>query len=217
MWAAFHGHLDIVKILVDKGANVNVRDNNGWTALLVAEVYDKQDVAEFLEQHGANLLWSLVIWILSKFGPPGTVICGLIGLFSVLSLIILAWLKYKTKKTPAAVRIWPSVHNKRKEKPMKNCEIILFKVPVMCLLVGILGMLIAIYLRIPSPTPTFGDRYRTRQIKDESARREARRDIRMRSPLVYVTDVGGTVEVDNHYGPLEVEIVNAPLKVEIDE
>ena len=36
MWAADSGDLEIAKVLLDKGAHVNAKDNNGRTALLWA-------------------------------------------------------------------------------------------------------------------------------------------------------------------------------------
>ena len=51
MAAAINGNLDVVKFLVDKGADVNARGNDGETPLTLAT---KQDVVEFLKQHGAT-------------------------------------------------------------------------------------------------------------------------------------------------------------------
>lgn len=36
MWAADKGHMVIVSALVKAGANVNAKDQDGWTALLAA-------------------------------------------------------------------------------------------------------------------------------------------------------------------------------------
>jgi hypothetical protein len=88
----------------------------------------------------------------------------------------------------------------------------IFKIIVMFTLVGIMGMLVAIYVKIPN-LPTFGDR---RNAKDY----QTRQNIDMKQPLVYVSgdvDVNGTVDIGNT--PLEVDgtvdIGNTPLEVEI--
>ena len=57
--AALHGHSEIIEILLDKGADVNITDNNGNTALMVLinyryriptkQVYEKQmEIIEIL-------------------------------------------------------------------------------------------------------------------------------------------------------------------------
>ena len=37
MEAATYGRLDVVKLLLEKGSDVNAKDNYGWTALKIAE------------------------------------------------------------------------------------------------------------------------------------------------------------------------------------
>ena len=54
LWAALCGQLDVVKCLVDKGADVNAMDKHGGTPLSVAVAIGKVDVIEFLKLHGAN-------------------------------------------------------------------------------------------------------------------------------------------------------------------
>jgi len=51
--AASRGNYDAVKFLLDKGANVDARDNQGITALMMATVNDAQTV-EYLLGRGAN-------------------------------------------------------------------------------------------------------------------------------------------------------------------
>ena len=50
--ATKNGRLDMVKFLVEKGADVNARGNDGETPLTLAT---KQDVVDFLKQHGAKI------------------------------------------------------------------------------------------------------------------------------------------------------------------
>ncbi|CCW69746.1 unnamed protein product [Phytomonas sp. Hart1] len=54
MWAAFRGHLTIVRFLVDKGAAVNVSNSLGHTALHWAIIAGKMDIVRFLLDHGAD-------------------------------------------------------------------------------------------------------------------------------------------------------------------
>jgi ankyrin repeat protein len=48
------GSLAIVRLLVDLGADINAESTRGTTALSMAALHDKQDVADFLIQHGAK-------------------------------------------------------------------------------------------------------------------------------------------------------------------
>lgn len=80
-----------------------------------------------------------------------------------------------------------------------------FKMIVICALVGIIGMLVAIYLKIPNDPPTLGDL--------RKADAKTRQSLLMQKPIMHVSgnvhvdgtgDVSGTVQVGNT--PLEVEI-----------
>ena len=56
MIAAWHGHLNLVKLLVENGAYVNQQDKkNGFTALMKA-IFNKEDetIVEYLLKHGAD-------------------------------------------------------------------------------------------------------------------------------------------------------------------
>ena len=55
MLAALHGHLNVVEFLVQNGANINLADNNGNTALMSAAFNGYLNVVEFLFQNGANI------------------------------------------------------------------------------------------------------------------------------------------------------------------
>jgi ankyrin repeat protein len=52
-FAACYGHLEIVKALIAKGADMNARTNDGASALGVARRYNKPEVVEFLRSLGA--------------------------------------------------------------------------------------------------------------------------------------------------------------------
>jgi TolA-binding protein len=49
--AANAGHKDIIELLLAKGADVNAKDNSGWTPLLIAVGQGKTDVTELMENH----------------------------------------------------------------------------------------------------------------------------------------------------------------------
>jgi ankyrin len=50
--AAYEGHLDVVQELVERNAEINARNTDGWTALMGARVNGKADVAVYLVAHG---------------------------------------------------------------------------------------------------------------------------------------------------------------------
>ena len=54
MIAAQNGHTEIVKYLLKKGANVNLRDNDGETALGAAKGKGYTDIVQLLEKAGAK-------------------------------------------------------------------------------------------------------------------------------------------------------------------
>jgi ankyrin repeat protein len=53
--AAGEGNLDVVRYLLDEGADVNAGDNSGATALTEAAYYGHLDVAKELLLHGADI------------------------------------------------------------------------------------------------------------------------------------------------------------------
>lgn len=53
--AAQRNRLDIVPILLQRGANVNETDEYGWTPLLTASIYHNFEMCKLLVQHGANV------------------------------------------------------------------------------------------------------------------------------------------------------------------
>ena len=54
MYAALFNSADIAKVLLAAGANLNVKDNRGWTARRLADRHKTPDVAELLEAAGAQ-------------------------------------------------------------------------------------------------------------------------------------------------------------------
>ena len=55
MCAAYDGHIPAATLLLDRGADMNARSNNGWNALMYAAMRDKLDCAVFLLTRGFDL------------------------------------------------------------------------------------------------------------------------------------------------------------------
>ena len=51
MYASINGHIDVVKILIDMGANVNNKNEGGWTALMIAS---NEEIKKLLRAKGAK-------------------------------------------------------------------------------------------------------------------------------------------------------------------
>jgi hypothetical protein len=64
MFAVNSGNEDMVKLLLEYGADPNVRDKEGNTALSLAEEDERKDMADLLLKYGAKQSWSE--WIYSK-------------------------------------------------------------------------------------------------------------------------------------------------------
>jgi ankyrin repeat protein len=54
MFAAEEGNAAVLKLLLDKGADVNAKSNDGQTALSIAVAANKNEAAELLRKAGAN-------------------------------------------------------------------------------------------------------------------------------------------------------------------
>jgi hypothetical protein len=52
--ACREGNFEIVKILIENGANVNIVDNEGWSPLMRASLAGKEDIVEILLKNGAK-------------------------------------------------------------------------------------------------------------------------------------------------------------------
>ena len=50
MWACAKGNIEIVKLLLEVGANVNIVDKYGNTALKIAEQYERTEAIELLNK-----------------------------------------------------------------------------------------------------------------------------------------------------------------------
>ncbi|TNN18975.1 Ankyrin-2 isoform 3 [Schistosoma japonicum] len=55
LFACYHGHLELVKALLDRGVNVSVTDKNHWTALHWAAQQCHADIVEVLLDYGASI------------------------------------------------------------------------------------------------------------------------------------------------------------------
>ena len=54
-WAALHGYLDAVELLIQHKADPNARDDAGQTPSQIAEAMGHREVVEFLRRHGAEM------------------------------------------------------------------------------------------------------------------------------------------------------------------
>ena len=53
-WACYFGYADLVTLLIDKGANVNLISNTGRTCLEIATTMDYGELAELFKKHGTK-------------------------------------------------------------------------------------------------------------------------------------------------------------------
>ena len=53
--ASINGHLEISELLTSSGADVNIRDSEGWTALHIASYYGHLETVQLLLCQGADM------------------------------------------------------------------------------------------------------------------------------------------------------------------
>jgi hypothetical protein len=53
--AAYNGHVEITRLLLQNGAEVNAKSNNGYTPLHLAAIFGDVDILHLLVENGANL------------------------------------------------------------------------------------------------------------------------------------------------------------------
>ena len=54
MWASYNGHIEVVILLIEKGADINARDSSGYTALKMASIMGHTEIANLLIEAGAR-------------------------------------------------------------------------------------------------------------------------------------------------------------------
>lgn len=54
MEASYYGNLNLVKFLVENGANVNIKNQHGHTAICRASLTNKIEVVKYLKENGAK-------------------------------------------------------------------------------------------------------------------------------------------------------------------
>ena len=54
-WACFHGHLDIIQSLLNKGAGIHDKNSCGWSLIMEASRNGYIEIVEFLVSQGANV------------------------------------------------------------------------------------------------------------------------------------------------------------------
>jgi ankyrin repeat protein len=55
MLATAEGHLEVAKLLLEYGADVNTQNRNGWTALMLATRDGRPEIVTMLLEHGADM------------------------------------------------------------------------------------------------------------------------------------------------------------------
>ena len=66
--AVLRNHLNVVKVLVEHGANVGIKEENGWSPLHVASAKGYYSIMKYLLQKGGSIFHSVTFWhVLSKW------------------------------------------------------------------------------------------------------------------------------------------------------
>ena len=90
MCAAGQGHERVVELLMQHGAEVNLQDSDGGTALMVAASTGHERVVELLIRHGAEMAGGA-----DAVGAAGAVGVGGHGTRGV-ALVARSWFTYRT-------------------------------------------------------------------------------------------------------------------------
>jgi ankyrin repeat protein len=53
--AAYFGYTEVAKVFIDAGANLDLQNERGYTALMEAAIYGSTEIAKVLADAGANL------------------------------------------------------------------------------------------------------------------------------------------------------------------
>jgi ankyrin repeat protein len=56
--AAFGGHVNVVGLLIDHGADVNASDYNGYTPLYFAAIGEREECVQILKRKGAVMRYT---------------------------------------------------------------------------------------------------------------------------------------------------------------
>ena len=54
MVAAFTGRMEVIELLIENGADVNAKDEDGGTPLLYATLSGHKEIADLLRKHGGK-------------------------------------------------------------------------------------------------------------------------------------------------------------------
>ena len=55
MWASQEGHAEVVKLLLDRGAQINIQSNKGLTAMMFSSCHGRIECARLLLERGADM------------------------------------------------------------------------------------------------------------------------------------------------------------------
>jgi len=55
IWASYNGHIEIVRELINRGADINAKANDGYTALIEASANGRIEVVRELINRGADI------------------------------------------------------------------------------------------------------------------------------------------------------------------
>lgn len=73
--SAAAGQEEVVKLLVEHGASVNVQSQNGFTPLYMAAQENHDNVVKYLLSNGANQSLATEVRVFSKEGFSGSLFC----------------------------------------------------------------------------------------------------------------------------------------------